>query len=80
MLMASLIRWRAASRKKGEIDSRLSNGWSVGRLVDGSHLEKVLTWPSSLRDTPFVRSEDLVPFPLESTSGPARDGVIHVME
>ena len=65
MLMASLIRWRAASRKKGEIDSRLSNGWSVGRLVDGSHLEKVLTWPSSLRDTPFVRSEDLVPFPLE---------------
>lgn len=58
-------RWRAASRKKGEIDSRLSNGWSVGRLVDGSHLEKVLTWPSSLRDTPFVRSEDLVPFPVE---------------
>ncbi len=45
-------RWRAAAARKHELDSRLSNGWSVGRLVDGSNLEKVLTWPSSLRDTP----------------------------
>jgi hypothetical protein len=41
----------------------------------------VLTWPSSLRDTPFVRSEDLVPFPLEHERSSARwsdNGAIHV--
>jgi len=41
--------WRAPARR-AEIGKRLSGGWSVGRLVDGTNLEKVLTWPANLRD------------------------------